>query len=79
MQGKLWFGRVDQKFDRLDCSQGRLKVFGCVTTLLLNPKGLVEQSNPNICTEAKLCLFLFMSTLEIVCRETEVLIIVGPG
>ena len=44
-----------------------------VTTLLGNPKGPIELGNPNICAEAKLCLFLFTSALEIVCRKIELL------
>ena len=32
----------------------------------------VELGNPNTCAEAKLCLFLFMAALEIVCCETEI-------
>ena len=41
-----------------------------VTTLPGNPKGPIELGNPNNCAEVKLCLFLFMLALEIVCRET---------
>ena len=44
-----------------------------VTNLLENPKRPVEPGNPNTCEETKLCLFLFMPALEIVCRETKVL------
>ena len=40
-------------------------------TLLGNSKGPVEQGNRNTCAEVKLCLFLFLSVQEIVCRETE--------
>ena len=44
-----------------------------VTNLLENPKRPVEPGNLNTCAETKLCLFLFMPALEIVCRETKVL------
>ena len=44
-----------------------------VTTLLGNPKGPLELDNINTFAKAKLCLFLFMPALEIVCREAEVL------
>ena len=44
-----------------------------VTTLLGNPKGPVQLGNPKTCFEVKVCLFLFMSVFEIVCRDTEVL------
>ena len=42
-------------------------------------KRTIEPGNPNICVEAKLYLFLFMPTLEIVCCETEVLETVISG
>ena len=29
--------------------------------------------NPNTCAEVKLCLFLFMPALKVVCRKTEAL------
>ena len=29
-------------------------------TLLLNPRGPIEQGNPNTCAEVKLCLFLHL-------------------
>ena len=36
--------------------------FQCVSqTLFGNPKGPVEQGNPNTCAETKLCLILFYS------------------
>ena len=47
--------------------------FVTFTTLLVNPKGLIELGNPNSCAEAKLYLFSFMPALEIVRRESEVL------
>ena len=50
-----------------------------VTTLLGNSKGPVKQANLNTCAKVKLCLFLFMPALEIVCRETEVLNTVSSG
>ena len=57
-----------------------LQLFPIVTTLVGNQKGPVEFSNPNINTEAKLCLFIFLYTSsEIVCRETEVPNTVSSG
>ena len=53
-------------------------IFHRVTLLLENPKGQVELDNPNICAEVKLCLFLFMPALEIVCRDTKILTTVRP-
>ena len=47
--------------------------FMFVKTLLGDPRGPVELGNPNTCAEVKLCLFLFTSALEIICRETEIL------
>ena len=50
-----------------------LIVYITVTTLLGIPRGSVERSNLNSCAEIKLCLFLFIPALEIVCREIKVL------
>ena len=50
-----------------------------VTTLLGNSKGPVELGNSNNCAEAKLCLFLFTSALEIVSHKTEVFKTVSSG
>ena len=37
-----------------------------------NPRGAVEQGNPNTCAEVKLCLFfIFNPAQKIVCCETE--------
>ena len=43
------------------------------TTLLGNLTEPLELAHPNTCAEAKLCLFLFMPVLGIVCRKIKVL------
>ena len=49
------------------------------TTLRRNPKDPVELGNLNTSAEVKLCLFLFMPVLKIVCRGIEVLKTVSSG
>ena len=49
------------------------QVYEIVTTILGSLKKPVKPGKPNICAEIKLCLFLFKSTLELICRETEIL------
>ena len=40
-----------------------------VTTILGYLKGQVELGYPNTCSKVKLCLFLFMPALDIVCPK----------
>ena len=46
---------------------------GCYVsqTLLWNPRGSIEQGNPNTCAEVKLCLFFKIPVQEVACCETK--------
>ena len=48
------------------------RILKTVTTLLEKLKGPVELGNPNTSAKAKLCLFLFIPDLGIVCCKTKV-------
>ena len=44
-----------------------------IVTTLLESERTVELGNPNTSAKVKLCLFLCIPAVEIVCSETEVL------
>ena len=74
--------QTGEQYSAAECTRGRVAVCNVVAPapqidpvsqiLLGNPRGPVEQANPNTCSEVKLFLFfLFILTQEVVCCQTE--------